>query len=312
MKAVRIHHYGGPEVLTCEDAPRPRPGPGEVLVRTVAIGANPLDDRVRRGGAVARYWTDPFPLILGWTFSGVVEECAADVADIAPDDEVCGFIRFPAAGGCYAEYVAAPAAQITRKPSSVDHVHAAALPLSGLAAWQMFEAAGLTPGQRVLVHAAAGGVGHLAVQIAKWRGAEVVATASAANEGFVRALGADQFIDYTMTPFDEVVADIDVQLDTVGREVQARCWSVMKRGGAVVTIVPEAGPLSQEHAAAHGVAASTVIARPDAVALERLLSLAADGVLRVAVEEVLPLADAAVAHRRLATGHGRGKIVLAT
>lgn len=312
MKSVRIHAYGEPEVLVYEDAPRPEPKTGEVLIRTVAAGTNPIDYRTRSGTGVARYWKDKsFPVTLGWDVSGVVESCGPEVAAFVPGDEVYGLVRFPEPGGCYAEFVTAPAAEIARKPRALDHIHAAALPLAGLTAWQMmFDTGKLERGQRLLVHAASGGVGHLAVQLGKWAGAEVIGTASGRNEEFVRGLGVDQFIDYATTAFDTVVKDVDIQLDTVGRPVQERCWSVMKPGGFVISIVPEGGPLSAEKAAVHGVRAANIFVRPDGFALSRLSALADDGKLRPSVEKTYTFTEAADAHRHIAGGHTRGKIVL--
>jgi NADPH2:quinone reductase len=313
MKAVRIHAYGGPEVLVLEDAPRPEPGPGEVLIRVRAAGINPLDSRTRAGGGVARYWKDKeFPLILGWDVSGTVAACGAGVSRFAVGDDLFGLIRVADAGGCYAEYVTAPADQLVAKPRAIDHVHTAALPRSALTAWQMlFGAAGLVPGQKLLVHAASGGVGHFAVQFGKWRGADVTGTASGANEGFVRELGAAHFVDYRQTSFDQVLSDIDVQLDTVGPAVQDRCWNVMKKGGVVVSIVPDRGPLSPEKAAAHGVRAVNVIVKPDVEALGRIAGLVDEGAVRPFVEKTFKLSEAVEAHEHVSTGHTRGKIVFA-
>jgi len=313
MKAVRIYAYGGPEVLVLEDAPKPEPGPGEVLIRVKNVGINPIDYRTRSGAGVARYWKDkPFPFILGWDVSGTVEACAPDVTAFMPGNEVFGLIRFSQPGSCYAEYVTAPASQLALKPPSIDHTHAAAVPLAALTAWQMmFDTAKLEAGQKLLVHAASGGVGHFAVQFGKWRGAEVTGTASGKNEAFVRDLGVDHFVDYTKSAFDQVVTGVDVQLDTVGLEVQERCWGVMKKGGIVVSVVPDRGPLSQEAAATHGVRAANVFVRPDGDALAKIAGLLDTGAVRVMVEKVFALADVAKAHEHIAGGRTRGKIVLA-
>jgi NADPH:quinone reductase-like Zn-dependent oxidoreductase len=313
MYAMRIHRYGGPEVLVHEECPRPVPLAGEVLVRVHAAGVNPIDYRTRSGAGVARYWKDrSFPLILGWDVSGVVAERADGVTGFAVGDEVFALVRFPDPGACYAEYVAIPAEQLARKPRSVDHAHAAALPLAALTAWQtLFVTAKLAGGQRLLVHAAAGGVGHLAVQLGKWAGAEVIGTASGRNEGFVRGLGADRFIDYAATAFDREARDVDVQLDTVGRAVQERAWGVMKKGGCLVSIVPEGGPLSPEKAAAHGVRAANAFVRPDGVALTQLAELVDAGKLRPVVEKTFAFSDIARAHEHVAAGHTRGKVVIA-
>jgi NADPH:quinone reductase-like Zn-dependent oxidoreductase len=312
MKASRIHRYGDPSVLVYEDAPEPQAGDGEVLIRARAAGVNPIDYRTRAGTGIARYWKDvPFPITLGWDVSGTVASCGAGVTSFKPGDEVYALVRFPRPAACYAQYVAVPAEQVAIKPKSVDHVHAAALPLAALTAWQMmFDTAKLQRDQRLLVHAAAGGVGHFAVQLGRWKGAEVIGTASGKNEAFVRDLGVQTFIDYTKTAFDETASHVDVQLDTVGRAVQERCWGVMKKGGWIVSIVPEAGPLSQETAAAHEVHAANVFVRPDGRTLTEIATLVDSGMLRSVIDEVFPLAEAARAHEHVAAGHTRGKIVL--
>jgi NADPH:quinone reductase-like Zn-dependent oxidoreductase len=312
MKAVRIHAYGAPEVLAFEDAPKPEPGAGEVLVRVRAAGVNPIDSRSRAGAGVVRYWKDvALPVIVGWDLSGVVEACGAGVSGFRIGDEVFGLVRFPQPGSAYAQYVAAPAEHLAHKPRSVDHLHAAALPLSSITAWMaLFDAAKLEAGQSVLVHAAAGGVGHLAVQLAKWKGAKVTGTASGRNEQFVRSLGVDAFIDYTKTPFEQAIKDVDVQLDTVGKAVQERCWGVMKKGGAVVSIVPDGGPLSQEKAAEAGMRAINVVVRPNAAALREIAALVDAGKLKPSIEKSFPLAEARQAHEHISGGHTRGKLVL--
>ncbi len=312
MKAVRIHGYGGPEKLVYEDAPRPEIGPGEVLIRTKAVGVNPIDYRTRSGFGVARYWKDKtFPLILGWDISGVVEACASDVTGFVPGDSVFGLIRFSQPGSCYAEYVAAPASQLTKKPAGISHTQAAAIPLAALTAWQMmFDTAHLAAGQKLLVHAGAGGVGHFAIQLGKWKGAEVTTTASGRNEAFVRELGADHFIDYGKSHFEEIAKDIDVQLDTVGKAVQERGWGVLKKDGIIVSVVPEAGPLSQETAASFGVRAANVFVKPDGATMAELAKLADSGKLRPHIDAVFPLVETARAHEHVAGGHTRGKVVL--
>src|SRR6185369_6723311 len=202
MKAVRIHSYGGPEVLVYEDAPRPEAAAGEVLIRVHAAGVNPLDWKVR-AGYVQEWLQHQFPLIPGWDVAGIVEAVGRGVEQFRPGDAVYGLLDI-SKNGAYAEYVAAPARSLARKPATVDHVKAAAVPIAALTAWQaLFDVARLAAGQTVLVHAAAGGVGHFAVQLAKWQGARVVGTASAANASFVKELGAAQVIDYQSTRFEE-------------------------------------------------------------------------------------------------------------
>ena len=306
MKAARIHEYGGPEALRYEDAPRPVPAAGEVLVRVHAAGINPVDWKIRAGHV--RDWLKyTLPMIPGWDFSGVVEEIGSDSGDWRKGDEV--YAR-PDIGrdGAYAEYIAVRASEIARKPKSIDHVQAAAIPLACLTAWQaMFDAGGLDAGQKVLIHAAAGGVGHFAVQLAKWKGAFVAGTASARNHDFLTSLGVDQPIDYTSVRFEDVVSDFDEVLDTMAGETRARSWRVLKKGGILVTIL---GQPSQEDAKAHGVRGAGVFVQPNPAELTQIAALVDSGKLKPHVDAVFPLADAAKAHELSETNRVRGKIVL--
>ncbi len=306
IKAVRIHEYGGPEVLVYEDAPRPKAGRGEVLVRVCAAGINPVDWKVREGYAKDRLHHQ-LPLILGWDVSGVVEEVGRGVKRLKKDDEVYGRPDI-ARDGAYAEYVAVPETLLAIKPRTIDHIHAAGIPLAGMTAWQsLFEAGVLSVGQRVLIHAAAGGVGHLAVQLAKWKGAYVIGTASAQNHDLVRDLGADEIIDYKAMRFEDVVHDVDIVLDTIGGDTQTRSWGVLKKDGILVSIVH---PPSQEEAEAHGVRQAYVFMQPKLAQLQEMAKLVDAGQLLCVVETVLPLAEARQAHELSQSGHARGKIVL--
>ena len=306
MKAVCIYGYGGPEVLSYEDAPRPHPGHGEVLVRVHAAGINPVDWKIRQG-ELKEQLHYLFPLILGWDVSGVVEAAGTGTMRLKAGDEV--FSRPDIArDGAYAEYIVMRESEVALKPRSLDHIHAAALPLSGLTGWQsLFDAGGLAAGQRVLIHAAAGGVGHLAVQLAKWKGAHVIGTASERNHDFVRQLGADQIIDYDTERFEEVVQPVDVVFDTVGGDVQERSWQVLKPGGILVSIIQ---PPSAETAKAHGVRQAFVFTQPNAAQLAEIAQLADAEKLKVIVETILPLSDATRGQELSERGHGRGKIVL--
>jgi len=306
MKAVRLHQYGGPEVLQYEDAPRPEPASGEVLVRVHAAAVNPVDWKVR-AGYTKGFLDYQLPLIPGWDLSGVVEAVGAGVADWQPGDEV--YSR-PDIGrnGSYAEYIAVKASELGRKPKSIDHASASAIPLAALTAWQaLFVAGGLKAGQRVLIHAAAGGVGTFAVQLAKWKGAYVIGTASERNHAFLRELGADELVDYNKTPFETVVHDVDLVLDSMAGEIRQRSWQVLKKGGILVSIL---GAPSAEEAAAHGVRQAGVFVQPNRAQLEEIAKLVDAGKLRPIVEEVLPLKEAARAHEKNQTLHTRGKIVL--
>ena len=306
MKAVCIYGYGGPEVLVYEDAPRPHPGDGEVLVRVHAAGINPVDWKIREGH-LKEMLHHTLPLILGWDVSGVVETAGAGLARLKVGDEV--FSRPDISrDGAYAEFIVIKESDVALKPKSIDHLHAAALPLAGLTAWQtLFDAGGLAAGQRVLIHAAAGGVGHVAVQLAKWKGAHVIGTAAAKNHEFLRKLGVDQVVDYTTERFEEVVQPVDVVLDTMGGDTQERSWKVLKPGGILVSVV---SPPSAEAASAHGVRQAFVFIKPSAPQLAEIAKLASDEKLKAIVETVLPLSDATRAQELSQRGHTRGKIVL--
>ncbi len=332
MKAIRQHAFGGPEVLRYEDAPRPALNSGEVLVRVAAIGINPPDWYLREGyAALPPEWRPniTFPLILGTDISGVVEAVADDVSSVAPGDEVYSMVRFPSgmAGGsrAYAEYVAVPASELARKPAGLDHAHTAGAPMSLLTAWQFLvdlghdEANPLQPhkhvpvplaGRRVLVNGAAGGVGHFAVQVAKREGANVIAVASARHEAFLRGLGADEFIDYGTAAAEEQVRDLDLVVDAVGGPQSGRFLRTLKRGGALFPIFP-LGFADNGEAEARGVTVSATQVRSSGAQLDKLAPLLDDGSIRVAVDSIFPLADAAKAHERAAQGHIQGKIVLA-
>jgi len=303
MHAVRFHDYGPPSVLVVETVVRPEPKEGEVLLRVRAAGVNAIDWKFRAG-----YLKDFMPLelphILGFDVAGTVEAVGAGVSDFAPGDEVFG-----RGAGTYAEYAVAPVASLARKPANLSFDEAATLAVGGITAWVgLFDTASLEAGQRLLVQGGAGGVGGLAVQLARWKGAPVIATTSTGNVDYVRSLGADEVIDYTTTTFEDAVDDVDVVLDTVGGKVTDRSWKVLKPGGILVVV---AGMPEPEKAAAHGVRTSGVqspqASRP---VLQELATLIEAGSLVAQVGQVFPLSDAAAAHAVAETGHGRGRIVL--
>ncbi len=306
MKAVRIHTYGDPEVLKYEEAPRPKPGPGELLIRVHAAGVNPVDWKIREGYFKQRM-NYSLPLILGWDLSGVVEATGPGVTRLKAGDEVYSRPDI-ARDGAYAEYIVVRETEVAIKPKSIDHIHAAATPLAALTAWQsLFDAAGLSVGQTVLIHAAAGGVGSFAVQLAKWKGAYVIGTASKGDHDFLRTLGADETIDYQTTRFEDVLHEVDVVLDTIGGDTQKRSWKVLKKGGILVSILT---PPSPEEAAAHGVRQAYTFVQPNASQLAEIAELIDSGKLKAIVETVLPLSEARRAHELSQSGHTRGKIVL--
>lgn len=331
MKAIRQHAFGGPEVLKYEDAPMPEVAPGEVLVKVHAVGVNPPDWYLREGYKMLPPEWQPqvsFPLIPGTDVSGVIAAVADDVTDFSVGDEVYAMVRFPSglAGDsrAYAEYVSVPASEVAAKPAGIDHVHAAAAPMSLLTAWQFLVELGhdvqnpLQPNQHqpvplkdktVLVNGAAGGVGHFALQIAKWQGARVIAVASGEHEELLRDLGADQFIDYTKTAAEDIVRDIDLVVDAVGGPKTGRFLRTLKRGGALFPIFP-LGFSGAEEAAKLGVTVSSTQVRSSGQQLVQLAPLLDAGTIRVVIDSTYPLADARRAHERAAGGHLRGKIAL--
>jgi NADPH:quinone reductase-like Zn-dependent oxidoreductase len=306
MKAVRIHTYGDVDTLVYEDAPRPVPREGEVLIRNLATSVNPFDLAVR-AGYMASYFDYTLPLILGTDVSGNVEEVGTGVTAFKPGDSVYargGVTR----DGAYAEYVVVPASDVAVKPESLDQMQAAALPHVTVTAWQaLIELANLSEGQTILIHAAAGGVGHIAVQLARWRGARVIGTASR-NLDLVRELGVDQAIDYSMTPFETAVHDVDVVLDTIGGDTQQRSWGVLKPGGILVSTIQ---PPSDEAATAHGVRQAMVFSTPPiGKVLTEAAGLVDSGQIKPHVSAILPLQDVRKAHAMVGGGHTRGKVVL--
>ncbi|WP_104634294.1 NADP-dependent oxidoreductase [Streptomyces sp. MH60] len=307
MRAVSQDVLGGPEVLKEVRPERPEPRPNEVLVRVRAAGVNPTDWKHRATGG---FLGEP-PFVLGWDVSGVVESVGIGVAAFRPGDEVFGMLSYPFGHGSHAEYVTAPARTFTRKPSGIDHVQAGALPLVSLTAWQaLVERADVQPEQRVLIHAAAGGVGHVAVQIAKARGAHVIGTASAGKHEFLRSLGADETVDYRETDFAEAVKDVDVVLDTIGGDTSLRSLRVLRPGGVVVSILPVGSDEFFEEADRLGVRAVRMLVDADRAGMEEIAALVESGKLRATIAETFPLAEAARAHALGETGRTTGKLVL--
>lgn len=331
MKAVRLHAFGGPEVLVYEDAPKPDVRPGEVLVRVKAIGLNPPDWYLREGYKMLPPEWQPqvsFPVILGTDISGVVEAVADDVRDFSVGDDVYAMVRFPSGlagqSRAYAEYVSVPAVELAHKPAGIDHHHAAGAPMSLLTAWQFLVELGhdepnsLQPyqhqpvpleGKTVLVNGAAGGVGHFALQLAKWKGARVIAVASGEHESLVRQLGADQFIDYTRAKPEDVVRDLDLVVDAVGGPTTGRFLKILKRGGALFPIFP-LGFNGADEAKRSEITVSATQVRSNGRQLEEVGRLLDDGTVRVVIDSSFPLREARKAHERAANGHIQGKIVL--
>jgi NADPH:quinone reductase-like Zn-dependent oxidoreductase len=307
MRVITQNALGGPEVLEVAEVDRPAPRANEILIRVRAAGLNPTDWKHRATGG---FLGEP-PFTLGWDVSGVVEAVGVGVARFKPGDEVFGMLSYPWGHGSHAEYVAAPARAFVHKPAGIDHTQAGALPLVSLTAWQaLVENAELQPGQRVLIHAAAGGVGHVAVQIAKARGAYVIGTASAAKHDFLRELGVDEAIDYRETDFTEAVKDVDVVLDMLGGETALKSFRVLRPGGILVSIVPIGKDDFYEEAERLGVRAVRMLVDADRADMEAVAELVEAGKLRATIAKTFPLADAAEAHALGATGRTAGKLVL--
>ncbi len=310
MRAISQNTHGGPEVLTEVDLPRPVPGMSEILVAVRAAGVNPTD----WGNRAQPRTIDRLPLVLGWDVSGVVESVGLGVTIFKPGDEVFGMLPYPDGVGSHAEYVTGPARAFVHKPAGIDHVQAGALPLAALTAYQaLVDTAGVQPGQRVLIHAAAGGVGHLAVQIAKAKGAHVIGTASADKHEFLASLGADELIDYRSTDFTRAVSDVDVVLDPISFDQagRARSLSVLRPGGTLVTLLPV--PVSPEELAAiaaSGIRFESLLVEADRAGMQAVAALVDAGSLRAHVSATFPLAEAARAHALGETGRTTGKIVL--
>ena len=307
MRAISQATLGGPEVLELVEMPRPDPAATEVLVRVTAAGVNPVDWKVRAGGG---FLGQP-PFTVGWDIAGVVEELGRGVTRFQAGDRVFGMPRFPKEAAAYAEYVTSASRQLARTPESIGDVEAAALPLAGLTAWQaLVETADLQPGQRVLILGAAGGVGHLGVQIAKARGAHVIGTARPGKHPFLHELGIDEAIDYTSEWIGDRIRDVDVVLDLVGDEASPGALSLLRDGGLFIAVPSGAGVERLRELAGGRVRVTGILVEPDRAGLEAIAELLTSGALRVHVERTFPLAHAAEAHELGETGRTQGKLVL--
>ena len=313
MRAVVIDETGPPEVLRAASVPVPNPVMTELLVRIVAAGINPIDAKTRSGRGLSAA-IPGYPAVLGFDFSGVVMHSPYESHPFPAGTEVFGMLPFPRTGGSYAEYAVVPTLSVARKPASLSHVEAAGVPLAALTAWGLVvETARAHEGQRVLIHAGSGGVGHFAVQLAKYFGAHVTATGSARNGPWLRELGATTVIDHTSTRFEEVVGDVDVVIDLVGNvhdDTGTRSLRVIRPGGLYIVVPTHSFPGYGEAAAAAGVRATSYRVVPDGSALATVARLLGSGAIQVYIDKVFDLAEAAAAHAALEEGHTRGKIVL--
>jgi NADPH:quinone reductase-like Zn-dependent oxidoreductase len=304
MKAIVVHEYGGPEVLKYEDVPRPEPKENEALVRVIAAGVNPVDALIR-SGKYAKFFGTTLPLIPGYDIAGIVEKTGAKITKLKAGDSIYAYVLW---GGGYAEYAVATEGEATAKPKSLNYIEAAAVPLAALTAWQaLIDTAKLSAGQTVLIHGGSGGVGSMAIQIAKARGAKVIATASTSNQELLKQLGADVAIDYTKTKFEDVAKDVDVVLDSVGRDTLARSYGVVRKGGIIATLVAEP---DQAELDKHGIRGAAISVKPNASELAEITKLIEEKKIKPVVSQVLPLTEAVKAQEQAATHHTRGKIVL--
>jgi NADPH:quinone reductase-like Zn-dependent oxidoreductase len=305
MRAIVIHAYGGPEVMMLENVARPEPAQDEVLIRVIAASINPVDVAIRKG-YLAKL-VGGFPLILGMDAAGIVEKVGNKVTKYKAGDPVFAFFTLRAEGG-YAEFVTAKEEEVALKPGTVSFAQAAGVGAAGSTAWEaLIDTANLQAGQTVLIHGGSGGVGHLAIQIAKARGVKVLATASTANQEFLRQMGADVVIDYAGTKFEDVAKDVDVVLDTVGRDTLERSYGVVKKGGIIVSIVDEPKPAALE---AQGIRGVTLRCTPKPGVLEELSKLMEAKKLAPVISQTFPMTQVVQAQAQIATGHTRGKIVL--
>jgi NADPH:quinone reductase-like Zn-dependent oxidoreductase len=306
MKAIVVHEYGGPEVLKYEDVPRPEPKEDQILVRVIAAGVNPVDSATRSAKA-AQFFNTKLPAIPGYDIAGVVEKTGAKVTKFKVADPVYAYIALNKGGG-YADYAVATEKEASPKPKSLNYIEAAAVPLVSLTAWQaLIDTAKLSAGQTVLIHGGSGGVGSFAIQIAKARGAKVIATASTANQDLLKQLGADVAVDYTNQKFEDVAKDVDVVLDSVGKDTLARSYGVVKKGGVIVSIVarPDKAELDKR-----GIRGAVLSVEPDADELAEIGKLIEQKKIKVIVSQTFSLSEAMKAQEKVATGHTRGKIVL--
>jgi NADPH:quinone reductase-like Zn-dependent oxidoreductase len=305
MKAVVIHKYGGPEVLKYEDVPRPEPKDDQFLIRVIAAGVNPVDGMIRSGMFANEHRA--FPIILGSDVAGIVEKVGSKITKFKAGDPVFAYVSLDKTGG-YAQYALATEREAAPKPRSLTYVEAAAVPIVATTAWQaLVDTAKLGRGQTVLVHGGSGGVGSFAIQIAKARGAKVIATASTANQELLKQLGADVAIDYTKQKFEDTAKDVDVVLDSIGKDTLARSYGVVKKGGIIVSIVarPDKGELEK-----HGIRGAALSVDPNGDELNEIGKLIDDKKIKVIVSQTFPLSEVIKAQEQVASGHTRGKIVL--
>jgi NADPH:quinone reductase-like Zn-dependent oxidoreductase len=311
MKAVILTEAGGTENFSIEEIAVPEIQPNEVLVKVHAIAINPVDMKTRKGGAFLAKLQEQSPVILGWDISGEVQEVGEDVSSFKPGDQVFGMVNFPGNGRAYAEYVAAPEDHLAHKPKNISHKEAAATTLAALTAWQVLvHEAKLFRGQQVLIHAAAGGVGHFAIQIAKHLGANVIGTASAANKDFLTELGVDVPVDYKASNFEDQIEQVDVVLDPIGGETTERSLRAVKNGGILVSIVGGVKDHLNASTEERGITAKNYLVHSSGSDMKQLAELLEKEIIKPHISHSFPFAEIAEAHHQIETGRTRGKIVL--
>lgn len=309
MKAAIINQYGEPEEFIYSDVPRPELTDDTVLIRVHAAGINPVDWKTRKGLALADKYGENFPLILGWDISGVIESVGANVTQFKAGDEVYGMVGFPEIGAAYAEYVVAKPEHIGLKPKNLSHVEASVVPLVALTSWQaLFDTAKLEAGQKVLIHAAAGGVGHIAVQLAHWKGAHVIGTASARNAEFLQSIGIDEHIDYTKVNFEDVLSELDVVFETLGYDFPVRSEKTLKDGGFLVSIERTGNNLEED--LSDRIRWQWNLVESNHARLQQITELIESGQVKPTVSHVFSLEQLANAHKQSETGRTRGKIAI--
>lgn len=311
LKIARIHAWGQIDDIKIEEVTRPQPQENEVLIEVHAAGVNPIDYKVCEG-YFSSWMNNCFPFALGWDVSGKVVALGKGVSQFKEGDEVFGMLRFPQPAGTFSEYVTAPIDQVILKPRSCDHIYAAAMPLVSLTAWQaLFETAHLQPNQTILIHAASGGVGQFAIQLAKWKKAKVIAVGSASTKTLLEGLGSDQFIDYKADKFEDKIKEkVDVVLDPLADETSLRSLKVLKPGGKLVKLLSDYYDEAVEKAKANHIEVTRMIVKPEGKALAEMAHLIDDGLLKVKVEKIYPFLQIKEALKKVKEGHAHGKIVL--
>lgn len=308
MKIARMHAFGNVDVVKLDNIDKPKIKSDEVLVAVHAAGINPIDWKVREGH-YSNPETDIFPFPMGWDFSGTIVEIGSHVNTYKIGDEVFGLIRFPMPAGCFAEFVAAPVNEIAHKPASLDHEHAAGIPLVALTAWQaLFSTAHLQAGQKVLIHAAAGAVGQMAIQIAKWHGAKVIATGSQSAKNLCLSLGADQFLE--RDSFEDQINDIELVLDLVGQEYIERSLKTIKPGGHLICFTQPISAEISKKAADKGIKTQFTIVSPNGEQLKQIAHLIDDNLLKNKIEQIFSLDQIREALALQQSGHCHGKVIL--